>query len=101
MSPRELVEHLCECAVAFNKSAVGEKHEWGTFSVDDKSPANLRAELKRLRAEAVAEVNGEDEVLKEAFSFLSSHDAYHVGQLCSCRLSLDPNWNAYAIYEEA
>lgn len=101
MCPREIIEHLCECVVAFDKSTKGEKHDWGNFSIDDKSPANLLSELRRLRSAALASVTDSDEILREAFLFGSAHDAYHVGQLCAARLDLDPNWNPYSIYEEA
>jgi hypothetical protein len=102
MSPAEVVEHLCECYSAMSKSCDGEEHEWGTFSIEDKSPANLLAQLRLIRSEALAKLaNANDDQLKSAFLYGTEHDAYHIGQLCTVRIELDPSWNPYSIYEEA
>lgn len=102
MSPRETAEHLCECYTAFAASAAGGKHEWGSFQIDDKSEANLIATMRTLRNDAAATaLRSDDETIyREATEYILTHDAYHVGQLCASRLDSDPNWNAYAIYEE-
>lgn len=102
MSPREAAEHLCECYTAFNTTAAGGKHEWGSFQLVDKSEANLIATMNTIRCQAVATAVGADDenLHREATEYLLTHDAYHVGQLCASRLDSDPNWNASAIYEE-
>lgn len=100
MTAREMLEHFGECYVAAIKHMNGEEHSWGTYSVEDKSFKNLWALYEDLRAKAKAACtegdaeNGAD----TAFGYITSHDTYHVGQLCLIRLADDPNWDAYSIY---
>lgn len=103
MSPREVVVHCSECYTAASTALRGESHEWGTYAPIAGGPDELVAEMKRLRAAAVAAIleAGTDEALKVAVHYIAMHDPYHVGQLVTLRLKLDPSWNAYSIYEEA
>ena len=97
----ETLEHLTECYVAFEESCRGEEHQWGSYSAADKSPEGLVNAYDAGYAKAVALVTGsEDEnVLKHAADYIYLHESYHVGQLCTLRLTLDPEWNFYSIYE--
>lgn len=102
MTPREILEHLCECYHAVITEAAGGKHEWGTYSIEDKSFANLTKQAWSLRAQAAQAAldKGDEEAAMYAFNYIILHDAYHVGQMCLVRMKADPNWNAYAIYGE-
>lgn len=99
MSPRQMVGHLIECRIACIKSMKGQEHEWGTYSAE----GDAAALMKQLRDETdhtlqqLAE-SPTDENIKHVMDFLALHDAYHVGQIVSLRLTLDPNWNSYVIY---
>lgn len=100
MSPREAVAHLTECYVASQKEMRGEEHNWGTFAPQATTPDGLLKEMQDERAkawEAIVSQPGEKAV-KAATQFIVLHDAYHVGQLATLRISLDPEWNAYSIY---
>lgn len=100
MSPAEMLAHLTECLLAFQASADGRQHEWGSYVPADNSPAGLKDawETERGKVMAIAETLPEDE-LGHASDYVVLHDAYHVGQLCNLRLTLNPDWNPYAIYE--
>jgi uncharacterized damage-inducible protein DinB len=101
MTVGETIAHLAECAEAFLKSTRGESHDWGSYTPPDSSPAGLLTTLQGLRASArdLIAKSTDSAVLKAAVEYLCLHDAYHVGQICALRLSRDPDWNAYAIYE--
>lgn len=100
MTPRDMVEHLCEAYQAYVASAEGREHQWGSFSIADKSKENLLKTFRELRTEAVqAAMDRTDEKdLKNAYAYLTAHDAYHVGQLCLVNLSTNPGWDPYSIY---
>jgi hypothetical protein len=98
MSAREIAEHLGECYQAVITTAGGGKHEWGSFSIPDKSWTNVHSTMLSLREQAVAALPADERGAELATDFIILHDAYHVGQMCTNRLSLDPNWNAYSIY---
>ncbi len=99
MSARTTLAHLCECYVAAAKDAVGEKHEWGAYTLPDPTWTAALAEWQTQRAKAAELVCADDEKrLKQGHAYIVSHDAYHVGQLCQLRLKLEPEWNAYGIY---
>ncbi|MBW7928889.1 MAG: hypothetical protein H3C58_12580 [Fimbriimonadaceae bacterium] len=57
--------------------------------------ADAIAEMSALRNRAIAVA---DE--KIAVEYIAVHDAYHVGQLVTLRLSVEPDWNYYSIYDE-
>ncbi len=102
MTPAETLAHLSEAYHAFCAEAKGEKHEWGTYAVEDKSRENLTKVFHDERNAAVeaALASGEDRMQKHAYDYIVGHDNYHVGQLVHSRLKVDPNWNMYAIYGE-
>lgn len=100
LTPRETLRHLAEAYVAFAKSCRGEKHEWGTYEVQDTSTEALVAHWRRTREDAVrlALEQSEPANLLNACAYIVAHDYYHVGQLVQTRLAYDPSWNSYAIY---
>jgi hypothetical protein len=101
MSPRDSLEHLCEVYQAVVSMSAGKEHEWGSFSIDDKSWDNLWSTMWRMRGDAVAAVSGsdDDKTLKAGHDYIVSHEAYHVGQAALVRLATDADWNPYSIYE--
>ena len=99
MSARETLGHLNECCHAF-LSEDPHKYAWGSYKMGDKPNEDLMAEFNQLRSKCVDKLSdsNDDEVVKGAGTYLALHEAYHVGQLATLRLSLDPEWNAYSIY---
>ena len=100
LTPREVVEHLCEAYLAFIAEMEGQKHEWGSFSISDKSKQNLVETFHEIRGRATtAACAGDDEKrLKSAYLYLTAHDTYHVWQLCLVHLNTNPDWDPYSIY---
>jgi len=101
MTPREMLEHFCECYHNAVPYADGIAPDWGSYSIEDKSTANLwkvYAETRKAAVEKVLTLDG-PKLAEIGMGFMAMHDSYHVGQLCQLRIYLDPNWNAYAIYE--
>ncbi len=100
MSPAETLAHLTECLLAFQASTEGREHAWGSYAPSDTGPQGLMNawEAERGKVLEMAESLSEEH-LGHASDFVALHDAYHVGQLCNLRLLLNPEWNAYAIYE--
>ena len=100
MSASETMAHLAECCVAFCTSANGGSHDWGTYDSGQTTLTGNMAKWKEERANAIAILQGSDkpEDLDHAMDFMTIHDAYHVGQICALRLTLDPKWDAYVIY---
>lgn len=101
MSLRETVVHLAEAYTAAKKQSVGEKHSWGTFTLPSDNWHELVERFFALRAEAVEAALGmedEDAGVKEAHSFILAHDYYHVGQIAAIRLSMNREFDTYAIY---
>src|SRR5690349_7243770 len=88
MSPAEIRAHL------------GEKYEWGSFAIHDKSRSNVEKVYRDLRGSAIAAAlsSDTDESQKSASEYLVGHDNYHVGQLVLARLLIEPDWDSYAIY---
>lgn len=101
MTPREILEHFCECYHNAVPYADGIEPKWGAFSIEDKSAANLWKVFAETRQRAVqkAQTLEGEKLFEIGMGFLAMHDAYHVGQLCQLRVHLDPSWNAYSIYE--
>lgn len=101
MSARETAEHLCEAYTAAAAAAAGNKHEWGSYSLEDKSWDNVMTTFRRLRSEAVAGVLAADEERAASLgsAFIIAHDYYHVGQLASSRIDSDGAWDPYSIYQ--
>jgi uncharacterized damage-inducible protein DinB len=100
MTPKETLEHLCECYQAFLTESQGGSYEWGSFSIADKSWENLLSQFNSLRGRAVQLAKGSQEtrVLRSASAYMVLHDAYHVGQMASCRIETDADWDPYSIY---
>jgi hypothetical protein len=100
MTPREMLEHMCEAYQALITTQAGGKHDWGSYSIADKSTANIRKTFDDLRAKAVETVlaDGSDDQMKHGYDFIVGHDNYHVAQLVHSRLKAQPDWNSYAIY---
>lgn len=100
MSIREIVEHLCEVYLAVEEESKGGSHEWGSFSIADKSWSNLTSEFSAGRAKAVGIVlaGDDDKSLLSGTGYIVAHDCYHLGQLVTLRLATDPSWDAYSIY---
>lgn len=100
MSAREMVAHLTECCLAVQEGLAGQAHQWGSYSAGDRTPEELLAELAAERQKAwdqLAAAEG-DKPLEMGMDYLALHDAYHVGQMVTLRLTLDPSWNSYSIY---
>ncbi|MBL8048212.1 MAG: hypothetical protein JNJ45_05970 [Chthonomonas sp.] len=100
MSGRMTLAHLYECYIACRAELNGEKHKWGEYVVPQEVVDDPMAHVFALRDEVIGEIHsaGTPEATSNALSYIALHDAYHVGQLCSLRLTLDPEWNAYSIY---
>lgn len=99
MSARETVAHLTEVYHAATMRARGVEYRWGTYIVEGDWETILRGfEDMRSSAIEVLTQGGHSELLKD---FVIAHDFYHVGQMATFRLSLDPKWDAYSIYRFA
>ena len=101
MSPSETVVHLTECYVAAQTHLSGGTHEWGSYKAEEEAPAELAAKMRSERTKAWDALLGSDaaDVGETATQYLLLHDAYHVGQLATLRMGVDPEWDAYSIYE--
>lgn len=102
MTPRDILEHLCEAYVALLAYTKGEKHEWGSYAIADKSTDSVLATYRECRKNAVDAIMAKDDEtsVKHAYDFIVGHDNYHVGQLVLSRRQAEPDWNSYAIYGE-
>lgn len=100
MSPREIVEHLAEAYEALRAHLEGRKHAWGTFRLPDHRWDAMLAEMAAIRGRSVEATLASDdpEALTAASAYITSHDAYHVGQLVLLRLELTPDWDVHSIY---
>ena len=100
MAIREQAEHLCEVYTAVDTVFQGKEHSWGSYTVEDKSWANLTSLLTSLRSKAIEWVTSseEDKVLLRGAGFIVGHDNYHVGQIASVRIATDPSWDPFSIY---
>jgi hypothetical protein len=100
MSPKEAVAHLIECYVAVQKDMAGHQHEWGAYMPADDAPPALMEEMRAERRRAWDGLikSGDEKAIRAATQYIVLHDAYHVGQLATLRLGLDPKWDPYSIY---
>ena len=99
MSARETVTHLTEAYQAAGKHLIGEEHQWGSYAPVSDDPNRLLAEMNKQRDVLKAAALGhEDSHLGTVLAYSSNHDFYHVGQLVTLRLHLNPEWDAYSIY---
>lgn len=101
MSPREILEHLCECYVAYSLYTEGQKHDWGSYAAEDKATANLMGQCMELRAAAIEKglASESAEIRNASMDFIALHDCYHVGQVASLRIALEPDWNSHSLYQ--
>jgi len=99
MSPAETANHLCDCYSALLANADGGEYEWGSLKIEDQSPANLYKTMMDLRSQAVKRATDatEERLNQLGSSYVSLHDAYHVGQLVTLRLKLG-GFEPYSIY---
>ena len=100
MTLREQLVHQTEAYIAMQADAAGAEHEWGSYKSTLNTFDELQTEMFAQRQTAVDAVlaKGDEAVLKSALFFLVLHDGYHIGQLCTLHIALDPEWNAYSIY---
>ncbi len=99
MSFREMTVHLLEVYHAAAKMAKGEKHEWGSYVAPELSDEDMLSALTSLRATAVdLLLEAGDSGIHTASAFIVGHDYYHVGQLVTLRLAVQPDWDSYTIY---
>lgn len=100
MSGRETLAHLIEVCHAAQKHMRGEEHAWGSFQPADTSYDALSAEFAGERAKTVeAILSGAPEAaFHVASDYMVIHEAYHVGQMASNRLSQNNGWNPYSLY---
>ena len=101
MSARETAAHLAEAYVACSKEVQGNEHEWGSYQPASAEPQGLLGALTQERNAARAAVlaSADPHALKSGLAFTANHDYYHVGQMATLRLHLDPEWDAYCIYK--
>jgi hypothetical protein len=99
MSFRELVIHLCDVYKAIPVHLAGQEYDWGSFAPPSSEWSALLATMKSMRETAVREVLTDDDTkLKAGCDFLVAHDNYHVGQVVTNRLGLQPDWNSMVVY---
>lgn len=101
MSLRITLIHLTEVYIAVQKQCRGEDHEWGSYSPSSSAEELVMENMHEERKKAVDAILGLDDEEKAAhiaLDYIILHDAYHVGQLCSLRLRIEPEWNMYVIY---
>jgi uncharacterized damage-inducible protein DinB len=100
MSIREHMIHLCEAYVAFEASARGASHEWGTYHPEQTSKEAIMQTFAELRHQAVSTIHGSDEeaIIISGAGYIANHDAYHIGQIAATRQALDSEWSSYSLY---
>ncbi len=100
MTPRQIACHLADCYVAVQRTVLGEEPDWGSYKAPGSSLSDALTGMKEERAKALESIGTVDEAkqIHLATDFMILHDAYHVGQMCSIRLAIDPEWNNYSIY---
>ena len=101
-SIREQVIHLTECYLATMAAVNGAEYSWGAYQPGDVTFADLEADRKRLRSEAVDMLltTGEEEDLRHGLNYIILHDQYHIGQIASTRQVFEPEWSSYVLYGE-
>lgn len=101
MSGRAMFAHLYECYCAALTILGGREHPWGDFEIPQSVMESPVAETFAKREEAVAALlaDGSEAALKIAIDYIALHDSYHIGQLCTLRLTVDPEWDFYSIYK--
>ena len=102
MTPREIIEHLCEVYTATLAAANGKEHEWGSYKAPTHDYEPLLKAMWDLRRQATAAVKdaNNDKLAETGHDYIVAHDAYHVGQLALIRMHVDPSWDPNSIYSE-
>lgn len=102
MSASETAVHLTECYVAAQTHVAGGEHKWGSYKAAGETPSELGATMRSERTKAWEAILGSDadDLGETATQYLLLHDAYHVGQLATMRMGVDPEWDAYSIYSD-
>ncbi|MBX3097631.1 MAG: DinB family protein [Fimbriimonadaceae bacterium] len=102
MSPQEVIHHLTECCkAASHRITQGTEFEgWGKTTMAGTTPEEWMEEFNACRAQAISAGLEEDNERHQMtlIDLLALHEAYHVGQLCTLRLQIDPDWNYLSIY---
>ena len=102
MSARETVVHLTEAYIACGKHLNGEKLQWGSYVAESDDPNRLLAVMIKERdIIKMAALAADPAEYKIVLAYASNHDYYHVGQMVTLRLHLDPTWNADSIYSSS
>ncbi len=102
MTPFETVEHLVHCYGAFLATSSDEAFDWSVpFKLASTQLHEAMLDLERIRQEAINRVrtSPEEKVLGLALDYMIQHDSYHIGQLALFRMSIDPNWDPYSLYQ--
>jgi hypothetical protein len=97
MTPRELITHLCDVYMHVSAKSKGEEAGWNQYVAPERTE-DLMADFDSLRAKAVSDCLASNDPYELATDYIIVHDAYHVGQLCTSRISVEPGWDPYAIY---
>ena len=102
MTVRELAVHMTDAYYAAKAYLKGDKYEFGSYTASEGTVEELVSKLFAVRSEAVAQFRAieSDEAIHHASDFLVAHDHYHVGQVVLIHSSVDPEWNAYCIYDK-
>lgn len=101
MTPVQTMEHLCEAYTALEAALLKKSHEWGSYSSGISDPEQLKTHMFALRDRITQMVceSQDEQAYAMAEDYMVQHDAYHVGQLCACRIATDPEFNPYSIYQ--
>jgi uncharacterized damage-inducible protein DinB len=99
MSADETARHLCDCYEALKVNSQGGKFEWGSFSIGEKSQAELVDFLFEHRTAAIniAKDSRHEKADTLIAEYVVLHDCYHVGQLATMRLNFG-EFDPYSIY---
>jgi hypothetical protein len=102
MSATHMLQHLTEVYLATrHKLETGNDWDWGSYRAPSDDFDAVRAVWGEERAKTVAALvaaGDREDALHLASDFVVGHDYYHVGQLVTLRLHVEPSWNSYAIY---
>lgn len=100
MSLREMVGHLLEASIAIQSMATGGTHEWGSVSDPGGDFASLLQKFREERTKAIdIALNHIESSPEFAQAYLIGHEYYHVGQMVTNRLTQQPDWDHYSIYQ--
>lgn len=78
--------------------AHGQEAKWHQYAPADNDTGTLVDDFTTMRKEAIETCLASDKAYELVTDYIAVHDAYHVGQLCTARMSSEPGWDPYAIY---